>query len=135
MYLDHPCRYMYLACIPHVSCISDTYLSGYIRIHLGYMYPIMYLVDVSLMYSDTLADTCIPHVSRACIPNESRMYPSCIARSYAFAFLLADVPSLKFLQARAKEIKRARTAAVHLEQLIDLKRIWLSDTLSPCQHH
>ncbi len=26
MYLDHPCRYMYLACIPHVSCISDTYL-------------------------------------------------------------------------------------------------------------
>ena len=30
MYLDYPCRYMYPACIPHVSCISDTYLSGYI---------------------------------------------------------------------------------------------------------
>ena len=30
MFLDYPCRYMYLACIPHVSCISDTYLSGYI---------------------------------------------------------------------------------------------------------
>ena len=26
MYLDHPCRYIYLACIPNVSCISDTYL-------------------------------------------------------------------------------------------------------------
>jgi hypothetical protein len=23
MYLDHPCRYKYLACIPLVSCISD----------------------------------------------------------------------------------------------------------------
>ena len=39
MYLDHPCRYMYPACIPHVSCISDTYLSRYI---MRYMYLIMY---------------------------------------------------------------------------------------------
>ena len=35
MYLDHPCRYMYLACIPNVSCISDTYL---VMTHPRYMY-------------------------------------------------------------------------------------------------
>ena len=51
----------------------------------------------------------------------SRMYPSCIAR----AFLLAGVPTLQQLQGRAKEMKRARTAAVHLEQLIDLKQLAL----------
>ena len=70
----------------------------------------------------------------ACISNVSRMYPSCITR----AFLLAGVPTLQQLQGRAKEMKRARTAAVHLEQLIDLKQLALRyfvDTLSPCQHH
>ena len=50
MDLDHLCRYMYPACIPHVSCISDTYLSRYIW------------------------DTCIP----LCILEVFRMYPSCI---------------------------------------------------------
>ena len=115
MYLDHPCRYMYPACIPHVSCISDTYLSRYIW---DTCIPSC-ILDVSPMYSDHpcryMYPTCIPHVS--C------MYSSCIARSYAF--LLADVPPLKDLQACAKEIKRARTAAVHLEQLIDLKNLAL----------
>ena len=68
---------------------------------------------VSLMYPRTSADTCIPHVSR--------MYPSCISR----AFLLAGVPTLQQLQGRAKEMKRARTAAMHLDQLIDLKHLAL----------
>ena len=79
MYLDHPFRYMYPACIPHVSRMS------------------------------------------ACIPNVSGMCLSCIAR----AFLLADVPTLKQLQGHAMEMKRAKTAAVHLEQLIDLKNLAL----------
>jgi hypothetical protein len=57
----------------------------------------------------------------ACIPHVSRMYLSCIAR----AFLLADVPTLKQLQGHAREMKRAKTAAVHLEQLIDLKNLAL----------
>ena len=64
------------------------------------------------------------HVSRmypACIPHVSRMYPSCISR----AFLLAGVPTLQQLQGRAKEMKRAKTAAVHLDQLIDLKHLAL----------
>ena len=93
MYLDHPCRYMYPACIPHVSCISDTYLSRYIwdtciplcilevfrmypscileplQIHLSRMYPacILHVSCMSfaclLMYPRTSADTCIPYVS------------------------------------------------------------------------
>ena len=68
---------------------------------------------------------CISHVFRmhtACIPHVSRMYLSCIAR----AFLLAGVPTLQQLQGRAREMKRAKTAAVHLEQLIDLKHLALS---------
>ena len=102
-------------CIPHVSRMypasqirtsQDTF-GIHVSHHVSWMYPSCILI--------TLADTCIPHVS--C------MYPSCIARSYAF--LLADVPPLKDLQACAKEIKRARTAAVHLEQLIDLKNLAL----------
>ena len=47
------------------------------------------------------------------------MYLLCILR----AFLLAGVPTLKQLQGRAKEMKRARTAAVQLDQLIDLKNL------------
>ena len=139
---------MYPACILHLRYVP-------LRIHLRYTYPNMYLgsiphVHVSLMYPRTTryiypacildylacimyvscmyprtsADTCIPHVSRMnplCIPHVSRMYPSCIAR----AFLLAGVPTLQQLQGRAKEMKRAKTAAVHLDQLIDLKHLAL----------
>ena len=149
---------MYPACILHLRYVP-------LKIHLGYMYPIMYLGSishVSFMYPRTTADTFIPHVScmysacilhiscmypacilehlqihvsrmyfscfphaslvyPACIPNVSRMYPSCISR----AFLLAGVPTLQQLQGRAKEMKRARTAAVHLDQLIDLKHLAL----------
>ena len=57
----------------------------------------------------------------ACFPHVSRMYLTCIAR----AFLLADVPTLKQVQRHAKEMKRAKTAAVHLDQLIDLKHLAL----------
>lgn len=57
----------------------------------------------------------------ACILHVFRMYLTCISR----AFLLADVPTLKQLQGHAREMKRARTAAVHLEQLIDLKNLAL----------
>ena len=49
--------------------------------------------------------------------------------SYALplrAFLLAGVPTLQQLQGRAREMKRAKTAAVHIEQLIDLKHLALS---------
>jgi hypothetical protein len=42
------------------------------------------------------------------------------------AFLLAGVPTLQQLQGRAKEMKRARTAAVQLDQLIDLKNLALT---------
>ena len=92
---------MYPACILHVSCMSPHVSSNLCR----YMYP-----------------SCIPYVVRmhpTCIPHVSHMYPSCIAR----AFLLAGVPTLQQLQGRAKEMKRAKTAAVHLDQLIDLKHI------------
>jgi len=50
------------------------------------------------------------------------MYLLCILR----AFLLAGVPTLQQLQGRAKEMKRARTAAVQLDQLIDLKNLALT---------
>ena len=111
---------MYLACIPHVSCISDTYLSGYIW---NTCIPIC-ILEVSRMYPLCIIEPLQIHVSRmypACIPHVSRMYPSCISR----AFLLAGVPTLQQLQGRAKEMKRARTAAVHLDQLIDLKHLAL----------
>ena len=49
------------------------------------------------------------------------MYPSCIARAF-----LAGVPTLQQLQGRARAMKRAKTAAVHLDQLIDLKHLALS---------
>ena len=57
----------------------------------------------------------------ACFPHVSRMFLTCIAR----AFLLADVPTLKQVQRSAKEMKRAKTAAVHLDLLIDLKHLAL----------
>jgi hypothetical protein len=94
--------------IPHVSLIN-----------------LACILHVSCMYPRTSADTCIPHGSRmdpACISHVSRMYPSCISR----AFLRAGVPTLPELQRRAKTMKRARTAAVHLDQLIDLKHLALS---------
>jgi len=77
------------------------------------------------MYSSCILEPLRIHVSRmylACIPYVSRMYLSCIPR----AFLLAGVPTLKMLQGRAKEMKRARTAAVQLDQLIDLKNLALT---------
>ena len=64
----------------------------------------------------------------ACIPHVSRMYPACfphVSGCIARAFLLADVPTLKQVQRRAKEMKRAKTAAVHLDLLIDLKHLAL----------
>ena len=39
MYLDHLCRYMYPESILYVSCISDAYLSGYIRGMQFRLYP------------------------------------------------------------------------------------------------
>ena len=145
---------MYPACILHLRYVP-------LRIHLRYMYPNLYLGSiphVSLMYPRTTADTFIPHVSLinlafmmnvscmcileplqihvsrmdpACIPHVFRMYPSwsCISR----AFLLVGVPTLPELQRRAKTMKRARTAAVHLDQLIDLKH--LAFKYYWCQHH
>ena len=68
------------------------------------------------MYPRTAADTCIPYVSR--------MYPTCI--SYPTCVPPAGVPTLQELQGRAKEMKRARTAAVQLDQLIDLKNLALT---------
>jgi hypothetical protein len=74
---------------------------------------------------------CILHVSSnrcrymypICIPHVSHMYLLCILR----AFLLAGVPTLQQLQGREKEMKRARTAAVQLDQLsIDLKNLALT---------
>ena len=68
---------MYPACILHLRYVP-------LRIHLGYMYPIMYLGSVSHVsskYPRTTADTCIPHVScmyPACILHVSGMYPACI---------------------------------------------------------
>jgi hypothetical protein len=64
----------------------------------------------------------VSHMYPACIPHVSRMYLLCILR----AFLLAGVPTLQQLQGRAKEMKRARTAAVQLDQLIDLKNLALT---------
>jgi hypothetical protein len=64
------------------------------------------------------------HVSRmypACILFVSYMYPPRIPR----AFLLAGVPTLQQLQRSSKLMKRAKTAAVHLDQLIDLKHLAL----------
>jgi hypothetical protein len=107
-------------CIPHVSRM---YLASEIRtspdtfeIHVSHY--------VSLMYP-----ACIHHVSSnhcrymypICIPHVSHMYLLCNLR----AFLLAGVSTLKMLQGSAKEMKRARTAAVQLEQLIDLKNLAL----------
>ena len=62
-----PCRYMYLACIPHVSCISDTYLSGYI-----WDTCIVSIQDICIvMYLDCILkcrhDACKIHVSWVCI--------------------------------------------------------------------
>ena len=96
------------------------------EIHVSHNVSRMYLACILI----TLADTFIQHVSRmypACIP---RMYLLCIAR----AFLLADVPTLKQLQGHAREMKRAKTAAVHLEQLIDLKNLALKyfEPMPPC---
>ena len=58
----------YPACIPHVSRISDTYLSRYI---MRYMCLIMYL-RCSRMYLDHPCRYMYP----ACIPHVSRMYPA-----------------------------------------------------------
>ena len=107
MYLDYPCRYMYLACTPHVSCISDTYLSGYIwdtripicilevsrmypscileplQIHLSRMYPWLFLHVSTCMYPACILEPLQIHVSRmdpACISHVSFMYPDCILK-------------------------------------------------------
>ena len=77
------------------------------------------------MYPSCILEPLRIHVSRmypSCISDVSQMYLSCIPR----AFLLAGVPTLKMLQGRAKEMKRAKTAAVQLDQLIDLKNLALT---------
>ena len=115
---------MYPACIWHVSRMSPSYqihlsldaFEIHVSHHVSWMYPACILI--------TLSYTCIPHVSPmypACFSHVSRMYLTCIAR----AFLLADVPTLKQVQRHAKEMKRAKTAAVHLDLLIDLKHLAL----------
>ena len=86
MYLDHPCRYMYLTCISHVSRMypasqirtsQDTY-----EIHVSCMY-LGSFPHVSLMYPRTNADTFIPHVCLG-IMHVSCIYPQaylvCIQR-------------------------------------------------------
>jgi hypothetical protein len=76
------------------------------------------------MYPSCILEPLRIHVSRmylSCITYVSQMYLSCIPR----AFLFAGVPTLKMLQGRAKEMKRAKTVAVQLEQLIDLKNLAL----------
>ena len=100
MFLDYPCRYMYLACIPHVSCISDTYLSRYLWdtripiciLEVSRMYPSCILeplqIHLSRMYPwlSCMYHVCILHVSSnlcrymypAWIPHVFRMYPLCI---------------------------------------------------------
>ena len=98
---------MYSACILHISCMYPACILEHLQIHVSRMYF-----------------SCFPHASLvypACIPNVSRMYPSCIARAF-----LAGVPTLQQLQGRARAMKRAKTAAVHLDQLIDLKHLALS---------
>ena len=98
---------MYSACILHISCMYPACILEHLQIHVSRMYF-----------------SCFPHASLvypACIPHVSRMYPSCIARAF-----LAGVPTLQQLQGRAREMKRAKTAAVHLDQLIDLKHLALS---------
>ena len=77
------------------------------------MYPLCILEPLQIHVS---------HMYPACIPHVSHMYLLCILR----AFLLAGVPTLQQLQGRAKEMKRARTAAVQLDQLIDLKNLALT---------
>ena len=72
MYLDYPCRYMYLACIPHVSCISAqgisqirTSATGYIldTFEIVIMYPNMGVVvctyRANLTDHDTRSDPCL----------------------------------------------------------------------------
>ena len=98
---------MYSACILHISCMYLACILEHLQIHVSRMYF-----------------SCFPHASLvypACIPHVSRMYPSCIARAF-----LAGVPTLQQLQGRARAMKRAKTAAVHLDQLIDLKHLALS---------
>jgi hypothetical protein len=46
MYLDHLCRYMFPEYILYVSCISDTYLSGYIRGMHFRLYPLCIPAEV-----------------------------------------------------------------------------------------
>jgi hypothetical protein len=109
---------MYPACILHLRYVT-------LRIHLRYMYLIICIPYVSRMYPPCILEPLQIHVSHmylACIPHVSHVYLSCIL----CAFLLAGVPTLQQLQGRAKEMKRARTAAVHLDQLIDLKNLALT---------
>ncbi len=108
---------MYPACFLHLRYVP-------LRIHLRYMYLIMY-------------SSCIPHVSPICILEPlqihvSHMYPACIPHVSLTCMYptcvppIAGVPTLQQLQGRAKEMKRARTAAVQLDQLIDLKNLALT---------
>jgi len=108
---------MYPACILHLRYIP-------LRIHLRYMYLIICIPHVSRMYPTCILEPLQIHVSLmypACIPHVSHVYLVCIL----CAFLLAGVPTLQQLQGRAKEMKRAKTAAVQLDQLIDLKNLAL----------
>lgn len=123
IHVSHYVSWKYFACILHVSSNHCRYIYSACILHVFCMYP-AYLLHVSCMYPRTSADTCIPHVFLmffACIPCVSRMYPACIARAF-----LAGVPTLQQLQGRARAMKRAKTAAVHLDQLIDLKHLALS---------
>ena len=73
MYLDYPCRYMYLACIPHVSWILHLRYVPALRIHLRYVYPnnpiCIFEDEVSRMYPSCILEL---HVLQIHL---SRMYP------------------------------------------------------------
>ena len=140
-------RYMYPSCIPHMypACIlmtsEDTCIPHVSRMYLASEIrtsPDTFEIHVS-HYVFLMYPACILHVSSnrcrymypACIPHVSHMYLLCILR----AFLLAGVPTLQQLQGRAKEMKRARTAAVQLDQLIDLKNLALTYFQPMPQNH
>ena len=68
MYLDYLRRYMYPACILHVFRMSPSYqihlsldeFEIHVHVHVSHYVSWMYPTCISI----TLADTCIPHVSR-----------------------------------------------------------------------
>ena len=73
------------------------------------MYPLCILEPLQIHVS---------HMYPACIPHVSIMYPTCVPPR-GCAYLATATGARK----GAKEMKRARTAAVQLDQLIDLKNL------------